>query len=376
MRIGFDAKRIFNNATGLGNYGRTLLHSLASGFPEHAYYLFTPRASTRFQASRVEPIEIVQPAQDFSRVFSSAWRSKFMTHDIRRLHMDLYHGLSNEIPFGIHRLDAKLVVTVHDVIFERYPGLYNPIDVCIYRQKVRYACRRAHRIIAVSEQTRLDLITYYRVDAGKIQVVYPGCDPVFGQLVPRQALRAIRHLFSLPKEFLLYVGAVVERKNLLSLVKALEKIPESPPLVVVGYGNHYKQKVKRYLSDRRIEDKVVWLSEKHLVLQAQLPAVYRLAKALIYPSVFEGFGIPIQEAMWSGTPVITSSGSCFAETGGNAAIYVNPLDAHELAEAIYRVCNDSYMAADMIRKGTAYVRQFNASAGGNAIMDVYTHLVS
>ena len=376
MRIGFDAKRIFNNGTGLGNYGRTLLHALASCFPEHGYYLFTPKVSCRFQASLQEPIEVIQPIRDFNRIFSAAWRSGFVTRDIRRLHMDLYHGLSNEIPFGIHRLDTKLVVTVHDLIFERYPGLYNPIDVWIYRQKVRYACRQAHTVIAVSEQTRRDLIFYYQVDARKIQVIYPGCDPLFSHPVHPESLRAIQKLFSLPNEFLLYVGAVVERKNLLSLVKALERIPESPPLVVVGYGTRYKQRVKRYLFDHRIENKVVWLSEKHLVLQAHLPAMYRLAKALIYPSVFEGFGIPIQEAMWSETPVITSKGSCFAETGGNAALYVNPLDGGELAEAIHQVCNDRYMVDDMVRKGIAYVRQFDAGAGCSAIMDVYTRLTA
>lgn len=374
MLIGFDAKRIFNNTTGLGSYGRTLLHCLAEDFPDHGYYLFTPRTSSLFQASRSEPIKIIQPIHGFDRTFSSAWRSKFMAHDIKQLNVDIYHGLSNEIPFGIHHLGIKTVVTIHDLIFERYPYLYNPIDVRIYRKKVRYACKRAHLIIAVSQQTRRDLITYYQVDAGKIQVVYPGCDPAFSHPVRPEMLQAVQRLYGLPAKFLLYVGAVIERKNLLCLVKAMAKVPGTLPLVVIGYGKQYKNKVKKYVSDHGMNDKVIWLCDKQGISQAHLPALYRLAKVLIYPSIFEGFGIPIQEALWCETPVITSKGSCFGETGGDAVIYVSPFDTSELAEAIQKVCNDDYVAEDMTRKGSAYIQQFQYENTTRKIMNIYHDL--
>lgn len=376
MRIGFDAKRIFHNTTGLGSYGRTLLHCLAEDFPDNGYYLFTPKTSSLFQPSCVEPIKIIEPVQGIDRMFSSAWRSKFMAYDIKRLNVDVYHGLSNEIPFGIHRQDIKIVVTVHDLIFERYPNLYNPIDVGIYRKKVRYACSKAHLVIAVSQQTRRDLITYYQVDAEKIRVVYPGCDPVFGRPVCSQMLATVRDLYRLPAEFLLYVGAVIERKNLLSLVKAMKAIPATLPLVVVGCGRQYENKVKKYLSDHGMSDKVIWLCEKQGVLQAHLPALYRLAKVLIYPSIFEGFGIPIQEALWSETPVITSTGSCFGETGGDAVIYVNPLDISELAEAIQWVCTDRYVVQDMTRRGTAYIHNVRFKNAARNMMNIYHSLHS
>lgn len=374
MLIGFDAKRFFLNTAGLGNYSRTLLSSLACHFPEHDYYLFTPKTSHASIASASDAMNVIKPARFCDKIFSPAWRSKFVTGDLKNLNLNIYHGLSNEIPYGIHRLPVKTIVTVHDVIFERYPHLYNPIDVYIYRKKVQYAARRANLIIAISRQTRQDLMTFYHVPQEKIRVVYQSCDHVFGRIISCAEKEAVQKQYQLPAEFLLYVGAITERKNLLTLIKAIRLLPGYPPLVVIGTGRHYKVKIKKYLADHHISNRVIWLCDGQDVPADHLSVIYRLAIALVYPSLFEGFGLPIQEALWSGTPVITSEGSCFTETGGNAAIYVNPLDTEALTEAIRRICTNSRLAEDMSRKGLAYVRKFSSKNSACKMMNIYKQL--
>jgi hypothetical protein len=154
MNIAFDAKRAFSNSTGLGNYSRTLISSLSEFFPEHEYFLCTPKLSKRFNVDTLNHVYAVTPQHFPSSAFTAAWRSSWVKKDLQQLKIDLYHGLSNEIPIGIEKTGIKSVVTIHDLIFERFPDQYNRIDVQIYRKKYRYACKHADKIIAISEQTK------------------------------------------------------------------------------------------------------------------------------------------------------------------------------------------------------------------------------
>lgn len=376
MNIGFDAKRAFQNTTGLGNYSRTLISSLAGYFPENKYFLFTPDVSDLFNPIRVGSSRTIVPSSPLFKIFRSAWRSKFITKDIAKSRIEVYHGLSNEIPFGIHCLPVKKVVTIHDLIFERYPRQYNPIDVYTYRKKALYACRNADRIIAVSEQTKKDIISFYRIPAGKISVVYQSCDPVFSQRATDFRKNDIRLKYHLPEEFLLYVGSVVKRKNLLTLVNALQLLPGNIPLIIVGSGHHYQHLVKASLQVNKDAHPIRWLCEQHPVPKNDLAVIYTTAKMLIYPSIFEGFGLPIQEALRSGTPVITSIGSCFAETGGDAALYVNPLDKNEIANAIYKLSNDGNLRKKMILKGIKYTDKSTPFIAASRVTEIYHELLN
>lgn len=374
MNIGFDSKRIFYNSTGLGNYSRTLVSSLETYFPENNYYLFTPAVSGMFNASGTS--KIVLPSGVKHRIFRSVWRSKWVVEDIRKNEIAVYHGLSGEIPFGTHHFPVKTVVTVHDLIFERYPHQYNPVDVFTYRKKAQYACKYADRIIAISEQTRNDLIAFYHVPKEKIKVIYQSCDSIFGEKATDEMLYDVRIKYQLPENFLLYVGSVVERKNLLTLVQSISLLPENIPLIVVGSGHHYQRKIKAYLSNHKSLHPVTWLCDRGPVPKNDLAVIYRLAKVLIYPSVFEGFGLPVQEALRSGTPVITSRGSCFSETGGDAALYVDPMDIKALAKAIFQVCHDDHLAFNMKRKGLAYSQRFTPLSSSSEVIEIYNELCS
>jgi glycosyltransferase involved in cell wall biosynthesis len=371
MNIAFDAKRAFQNNTGLGNYSRTLIQSLVSGYPENGWYLFAPKQTKMFHPDAV--VKVILPQKKWHRWFKSAWRSKYVVKDLQDYKMDLYHGLSHEIPFGIHESGVKSVVTMHDLIFERYPGQYNPIDVFTYRRKARYACQYADRIIAISEQTKQDIITYYNIPAEKITVVYQSCDPAFSIHHSKKEVVDLRAKYHLPNEYFLYVGSVIERKNLLGVVKALQLLQGklAIPLVILGNGSSYKKKVKAFIDANGLGTQVIWLNEQARLDFNEVPLLYQGATALLYPSVFEGFGIPILEAMCSLTPVITSQGSCFRETGGDAALYIDPLRPDQLANAMQRVATDAALVAEMKEKGWMHAQHFTPEKCAAGVMEVY-----
>src|SRR5690606_27729123 len=197
--------------------------------------------------------------------------------------------------------------------------------------------------------TKEDLVTFYDTPPDKIAVVYQSCDPAFSVPHAPGQLQALQQAYGLPAEYLLYVGSVIERKNLLGIVKALHLLKGrlTMPLVVLGDGRAYKKQEKAFIAAYGMEQQVIWLNERRRLAYAELPLLYQGAQALLYPSIFEGFGIPILEALWSRTPVITSRGSCFAETAGEAALYVDPLEPASIAEAIRQVTTDAALAQDM-----------------------------
>lgn len=376
MNIAFDAKRAYQNNTGLGNYSRTLISSLARYFPQHNYYLYAPKLTALYQTEAYPNIQPVLPEKRLHRWFRSAWRSKYVVGELAAKGIDIYHGLSHEIPFGIHESGVKSVVTMHDLIFERYPGQYNPIDVQTYRRKAKYACKYADKIIAISEQTKQDIIHYYKIPAEKIDVVYQSCDESFSVKHDPERIRKMKEQYGLPVSYFLYVGSVIERKNLMGIMQAMLQLKEDVdlPLVILGGGSSYKNKVKAFVERHDLSDRVIWLNENARIADADVPLLYQGAEALIYPSIFEGFGIPILEALWSQTPVITSAGSCFGETGGDAALYINPLQPATIADAMKKVLNDRPYAAEMRTKGWTHAQLFSRERCAAGVMKVYESL--
>jgi len=381
MNIGFEAKRAFTNGTGLGHYSRTLVSSLAEYFPDEAYYLFTPKKTNMYNVDGLDNVHIITPTQFPSTILTAAWRSSWVRKDLKKLDIQLYHGLSHEIPVGIKNTGIKSVVTIHDLIFERNPEQYNPIDVKIYRKKFKYACEHADKVIAISQQTKDDIIQFYQIPENKIAICYQSCHPSFAIEVSDEEKQQIKQQYGLPDKFFLSVGSIIERKNLLTICQGLKETKSKLgiPLVVIGDGSSYKQQVKDYIHKNNLDNDVIFLSEKHsnesFKSAKDFPAIYQLATAMIYPSTFEGFGIPVLEALWSRVPVITSNVSCMPETGGNAAFYVNPYSAAEMANAMVEVATDGNLRKDMITKGWQHAQNFTQQKCAAEVMKVYQQLV-
>ncbi len=372
VSIGFDAKRAFYNSSGLGNYSRNLLYSLAEYYPENTYCLFTPKIKSRIILENEEKFRLIKPEGAVLRLIHPLWRRKYMINDIKKQRLDIYHGLSHELPVDIEKTCVKSIVTVHDLIFMKFPRFYRWIDTKIYIQKLIHACRVADRIVAVSKQTRDDLVSYLNLSPDKISVIYQGCSRYFRMDYSKDQLHEIRIKYNLPERYLLYVGTVEERKNLLGIVKAIHISNINIPLIVIGRTvNSYFNSVLNYINAAKIKNIIF----ADIVLNAELPAVYRNAECLIYPSFFEGFGIPIVEALVSGIPVITSKGGCFAEAGGPGSIYVDPGNPEEIGEAVLKVINSKELRNNMITEGINYASNFKDDVVANAYMKMYRSLL-
>jgi len=369
MRIGFDAKRAFYNKTGLGNYSRDLLRALFSFFPEEEYVLFTPTKGKFYNP--LEDAQVITAPLLLRGKASVLWRTFFLPASLKKAKIDIFHGLTNELPFGLKKLNIKKLVTIHDLIFLRYPEFYNSADTLIYKKKVLYACAIADKIIAVSTQTKEDLVNLLNVPEEKIHVIYQDCHECFQIPVNKEFAASIREKYHLPPQFILSVGTLEQRKNQLSILKALTELPEEFKLVLVGKDNEYKEILAGFIKKHQLQKRVLMLEN---VPFYDLPAMYYLAKVFAYPSIFEGFGIPILEAMNIGVPVVTSKGSCFAETAGEAAMYVSPGDFKQLAEAIKKVWDNVLLSAEMVEKGFEQAKKFRKEKNINALINIYRSL--
>ena len=370
MNIAFDAKRAFVNQSGLGNYSRTLIRSLAQYFPDNHYTLFTTkREGNEFSQKN---ISVVLPERLLDKKISSRWRSYGITELLSKNKIDIYHGLSNELPFNIGMFKGKKIVTIHDLIFLRYPKLYPLIDRKIYDKKSRAACQLADVIVATSEQTKNDIVEFYGTDTKKIQVVYQSCNEVYRthSVSPKGGEGGTQRTteYKLPAKYLLSVGTIEERKNLLTLVKSLTIIKDIH-LVVVGKKKKYFKKVQQFIKANGLENRITFLEN---VPNEVLPVLYQGAEIFIYPSLFEGFGIPIIEALSCGTPVITSQVGCFAEAGGKNSVYINPNDHEQLALEIKRLLSSAELRKKMSEKGLEHSKIFLPQVIAAQMMKIYS----
>lgn len=371
MRIGFDGKRAVQNNTGLGNYSRYIIDILSQYYETNEYIIYAPTQRENKALSKIlekRNIQTVYPATSFWRKCRSLWRVWGIKMQLKQDHLSIFHGLSNELPLSISKSGTKSIVTIHDLIFLRYPQFYTWIDRHIYAYKYRKACENSDRIIAISEMTKRDIITFWKIDEQKIDVVYQGCHPNFKLQASEKQKEEIREKYQLPQKYILNVGSIESRKNLLLIVKALEYIPDDIVLIAVGKRTPYTDTVEEYINSHKLNDRVHLL---HNIPFQELPVLYQLAQLFVYPSFFEGFGIPIIEAIHSGIPVIAATGSCLEEAGGPDSIYINPNDEKELAEKINILLSSPEIVSTMIEKGRKYVERFSENVIAQDIMHVY-----
>lgn len=373
MHIGFDAKRIVANGTGLGSYGRNLVNAMAQlpDCPRLTLYAPDPgRDDLRGQVVGNGHVEFAYSGHSL-RLMKDWWRARGIVADLGRDGIDIYHGLSGELPKGARAAGVKTIVTIHDLIFMRHPEYYKWIDVQLYKRKFYRTLREADRIVAISECTRRDILHYSDYPADRISVVYQGCGTAFDTEVPAESIAHARQKYALPPRYILNVGTIEERKNMLLAVKALEELPSDVTLVMVGRATAYTQRVLDHARSHGLAHRVMTL---HGVPNADLPAIYRAASLFVYPSRYEGFGIPIIEAIQSGLPVVAASGSCLEEAGGPDCLYVHPDDHHAMAEAVARLLGDEALRQRAVARSREYVRRFENADVARDMLEAYKKL--
>jgi glycosyltransferase involved in cell wall biosynthesis len=305
-----------------------------------------------------------------ARLLPSLWRTVGCPSRFKDDRLDIFHGLSNELPLNTGR-GVKTVVTIHDLIFLRYPQFYRPIDRQIYEMKFRRACQVSDYVISVSECTKNDIINYFGIDEAKIRVIYQSCDRQFGKRISKSDRAETLHRHGIPDNFILYVGSIEQRKNLALAVRALADVPEVN-LVAIGRATDYQREVEATIDRLGLRSRVMLLNS---VGFGDFPAIYQSARCFVYPSFFEGFGIPVLEALKSGTPVIAATGSCLEEAGGPDSIYVSPDSAEEMAAALKAVLDSPARAAEMSARGKAYAEKFEPEKIAREMSEVYKSLV-
>lgn len=366
--IAFDAKRLFHNYTGLGNYSRTLVRNLQANFPEHSYHLFTP--SIKYNEETAYFLDNSKFTIHNPKNWSPLWRTYGMSKQINLLRPDIFHGLSHEIPFGLHR-GIKSVVTFHDLIYERYPEQFGWWDRTLYGWKYQSAAQRADHIIAISESTSQDLQKMYHIDATKIQVIYQSCHDRFqSDSLDQESPASLANL----KDYFLYVGSIIERKGLLQCILAYALLPtkDRKPFVVIGNGDKkYLSKVKDLIKYYKLENSFHFIQK---ISNPDLISVYDKSFCLVYPSIYEGFGIPVIESLFRKKPVITSDLSSLPEAAGPGAVLVDPFSPNDIAQAmIWLQEADTYTS--LSNKGYEYVSaHFSSAATAQQLMNFYLGL--
>ncbi len=369
MRIGFDAKRAFLNASGLGNYSRNTLKALRQFYPENEYVLFTPEIREELFAN-YKSFKVVAPQNLVVKHLKTLWRSYLLVTLAQKHEVDIYHGLSNELPKGIRKSGLPSVVTIHDVVFMRYPEFYKPVDRKIYFKKVRHACKSAGKIIVISKQTQNDLHTFFHVPREKTELIYQPVAPVFFE---KQNTRRVISKYNLPEKFILAVGTLEPRKNQLAILQALQSAGIKVPVVFVGKSTSYVAKLKRFLSENEMENQVTFLSD---LPEKDLAAIYQCATLSLYISVFEGFGLPVIEAMASGCPVITSSVSVLPETAGDAAILCNPSMIEDISKKIELLLGDENLRSQTTEKGYQRAKLFHPEIYAEKLNALYAKIIN
>ncbi|MBK9735132.1 MAG: glycosyltransferase family 4 protein [Saprospiraceae bacterium] len=368
--IAFDAKRLFNNFTGLGNYSRTLLRNLQNCFPENEYHLFTPKIIKNEETIyflNTEKFIIHTP-----KIRNPLWRIFGMAKAVNVLLPHVFHGLSHEIPFGLDKR-IKTTVTFHDLIYEKFPAQFNFLDRTMYKWKYRSAAYRANTIIAISKSTKSDLILMYHINPNKIYVLYQSCHQAFQEAEMEDSIVA-GPLTGL-ENYYLYVGSIIERKGLLSIVFAYARLQEQyrKPFVVIGKGDKkYLKKVKEMIYYHNLDEYFYFFDR---ISNEGLIAMYDLAFVLLYPSTYEGFGIPVIESLFRHKPVITSDISSMPEAAGPGGLLVNPYEPDDISLAMMQI-HDPKVYDKLVKEGYEYVQSnFSTYQTTKKMINFYYDLV-
>jgi len=300
-------------------------------------------------------------------------RTFWLGHKAKEDGCVLFHGLSNELPRDINKVGIKSIVTMHDVAWRTFPRMYKPIDIFLYEQKYGWSAKNATHVICISESTKKDVMQFYGVPEERISVIYQPVQQLFYTPMEKQKAADIVKEY-VDDDFILTVGSINARKNLLGMLKAYAKLEKRPKFVVIGNGHEYRKLCEKFIQEKNLENDVIIIDNIHegYVLQA----FYTCAKVLMYPSYYEGFGLPVVEAALQRCPIITSNVSSLPEAAGNGAIQVAPNDIKTMSSSLHRLLTDpqecTYLGQKAYEHATTH---FNPEELTNDIYKLYNSIL-
>lgn len=355
MKIGFDAKRAFSNTSGLGNYSRGVIESLNAYHPTLDLHLFTPKKTNNSDFGAGNNIHLTKTRlKSLERVFRTASQAK-------NVGVDVFHGLTNELPIGLGRKGIKSVVTIHDLIFLKFPQYYKPIDRAIYLAKTKYAIKHADLIITTSNQTKTDIEQHFPT-ANNCKTVY--------QHVSQFKNNARIVINEAP--YLIYISSFEKRKNHLILLKAFNAVSAktSINLVLIGRPKETLHEINSFIKDHHLKErvKVIPNAESQLI-QSYL----KQAEGFIYPSVYEGFGIPLLEALQFNLSIACSDLPVFREIAEEYANYFDPFSQQAIENAILTLSEGK--KKEISTEIDLYLKKFSPETHANRLLESYQSLI-
>jgi glycosyltransferase involved in cell wall biosynthesis len=368
MRIGIDATALPPLPVGAGNDRIQLVKALATLQSEHEFVVFAqPRGPELIKLPYENPVEwvIVGERDPGSRLI---WEQLFFPKLVRESGVDLLHSLHYTRPI---RLLCKSVVTFHDMTFFLYPELHTWARRQYFPQMMKASASRANELIAVSDSTRTDLIKVLRIDPDKVFTTHLGVNPGYKPIDDEREKIRVSEKYALPDKFILYVGLIEPRKNLPVLIEAFKQLIEygfNYKLILVGrYGWMYRD-VLDQVKELNLENMVRFLG---YVPQEELPLIYNLATLFTYPTIYEGFGLPVLEAMACGVPVITSNVSSLPEIVNEAGILIPVNDTEALLDAMVRLIENANLRQELIHLGVQRAAKFSWAKTAQLTLQVY-----
>lgn len=373
MHVALNAQLVsfgdsYRNA-GVSRYTYRLVEGLARFASDGEYTVFVAGGNggaARLEGERVRLVPARWPTErPAQRVL---WEQAALPGLLRRMGVDVFHSPVNVLP---GRLPCAGVVTIHDLAFLRYPQFFRPARRMYQRTFTTRSARAATLVVTVSESTKQDVVAL-GVDPARVRVIYPAIEERFRPEEDGERLRAFRAAHGLPERYCLFLGTLEPRKNVVGLLDAYARLramdAETPPLVLAGAKGWYYDAVFERVRALGLERAVTFAG---YVRDDEQPLWYSAAEVFVYPSFFEGFGLPVAEAMASGTPVVTSSVSSLPEAAGDAAILADPSSPEALAHAMHRVLRDGETRHRLVALGLRQAQRFSLTRMIDAYGTVY-----
>lgn len=368
MRIGFDATALPPQPFGAANYIINLIQTLLRVDATNEYVIFSqPRHASLFDSTRAQIIQIALPSP-FLRI---AWEQTALPFLARQHRLDLLHSPHYTMPLA---KSCRTVVTFHDMTFFLYPQMHLRYKRIFFRTMIPLSARRANALIAISHSTRADILRILRTPPDKVITIPYGIAPHFQPLTDANMRDAFCQQHNLPRPFILYVGNLEPRKNLPMLVRAFARLVRAGlphALVLAGSRGWKDTEIFATIQELDLTTRVFFPG---YISQSDLPTLYSAADLFVYPSLYEGFGLPVLEAMACGVPVITSNISSMPEVIGDAGVLIELNDVDTLAAALQRVLTDRPLRATLAAKGLARARAFSWEHTAQATLSIYARV--
>ena len=371
MRIGIDGRYIADHFPGIGRYTYNLATKLPELAPDTDFVLFhNPRlANTRYDLERLARHTNLRllPVDVPTRSLREQYQLRSLA---KALSLDLLHSPYYVMPYWQH---CPSVVTMYDLIPMIYPQhLPHRWTVWVFRATASLATRRANHIIAISESTRKDLVHFFGASEDRITVTHLAADERFRPLDSQQRENTIR-TYGLPERYILYLGINKPHKNLIFLLEVLHELRTETKLVLAGKEDPRYPQVRDEVRRLRLDDRVVFLGD---IPENDLPLIYSGAEVFLFPSLYEGFGLPVLEAMACGTPVVCSNCSSLPELVGDAAVTLDPQDRDGWLTALTEVLENEELHGELKAKGLARAARFSWQKAAHETMAVYRSVLA